>query len=184
MSLVALANALLDEPMPRRFHAEPMVRAAELLLQERDPARRPDRPSRRRRPSAPAGSEPRERTPRMSRRLTTPDTPAPRHPPALERPVHVMVTNAGAGFSTCRGLDVTRWREDATRDAWGQFCYVRDLGAGRSGRPAISRSAGRPSDYEVVFSADKATFRRRRRRTSRRCWRSPSRPSSPPRSAG
>ena len=40
MSLVALANALLDEPMPRRFHAEPMVRAVELLLQERVPARR------------------------------------------------------------------------------------------------------------------------------------------------
>ena len=37
MSLVALANALLDEPMPRRFHAEPMVRAADLLLQERIP---------------------------------------------------------------------------------------------------------------------------------------------------
>ena len=39
----------------------------------------------------------------------------------------VMVTAAGAGYSTWRGLDVTRWREDATRDCWGQFCYVRDL---------------------------------------------------------
>ena len=39
----------------------------------------------------------------------------------------VMITAAGAGYSTWRGLDVTRWREDATRDCWGQFCYVRDL---------------------------------------------------------
>ena len=38
MSLVALANALLDDVMPRRFHAEPMVRAVELLLQERVPS--------------------------------------------------------------------------------------------------------------------------------------------------
>src|SRR5262249_58723293 len=37
MSLVALANCLLNEPMPRRFHAEPLVRATELLLQERGP---------------------------------------------------------------------------------------------------------------------------------------------------
>ena len=42
MSLVALANCLLGAPMVRRFHAEPMVRATELLLQERVPgSRRP-----------------------------------------------------------------------------------------------------------------------------------------------
>ena len=72
-----------------------------------------------------------------------------------------MVTNAGSGYSRADGLDVTRWREDATRDAWGQFLYVRDLAT------AVVWSAGyqptcRPADeYEVVFSADKATFRRR-----------------------
>ena len=38
-----------------------------------------------------------------------------------------MITGAGAGFSTWRDLDVSRWREDATRDCWGQFFYVRDL---------------------------------------------------------
>ena len=39
----------------------------------------------------------------------------------------VMITAACAGYSTWRHLDVTRWREDATRDCWGQFYYVRDL---------------------------------------------------------
>ena len=43
----------------------------------------------------------------------------------------VMITSAGAGYSTWRGLDVTRWREDATRDCWGQFYYVRDVGDDR-----------------------------------------------------
>jgi hypothetical protein len=38
MSLVSLCNALLDSPMQRRFHSEPMVAATELLLQERVPA--------------------------------------------------------------------------------------------------------------------------------------------------
>jgi cyclic beta-1,2-glucan synthetase len=37
MSLVALANCLLDGVMQRRFHAHPAIRAAELLLQERMP---------------------------------------------------------------------------------------------------------------------------------------------------
>lgn len=38
MSLMALDNALLDNPMQRRFHAEPVVATTELLLQERLPA--------------------------------------------------------------------------------------------------------------------------------------------------
>ena len=72
-----------------------------------------------------------------------------------------MLTNAGSGFSTCRGLDVTRWREDAAREAWGQFVYIRDLGAGAvwsAGYQPVCRAA---RVYEVIFAADKATFRRR-----------------------
>ena len=37
MSLLALAYLLLDRPMQRRFEADPMFRAADLLLQERVP---------------------------------------------------------------------------------------------------------------------------------------------------
>ena len=33
----------------------------------------------------------------------------------------VMLTEAGSGYSTHDGLDVTRWREDATGDCWGQY---------------------------------------------------------------
>src|SRR5205085_8335351 len=37
MGFLALANTLLGEPFIRRLHAEPMVRATDLLLQERVP---------------------------------------------------------------------------------------------------------------------------------------------------
>ena len=37
MSLVALDNVLYDGRMEKRFHADPLVRATELLLQERIP---------------------------------------------------------------------------------------------------------------------------------------------------
>ena len=40
---------------------------------------------------------------------------------------NVMITDAGAGYSSWGDLDVTRWREDVTRDCWGQACYVGDL---------------------------------------------------------
>ncbi|PYQ42455.1 MAG: carbohydrate-binding protein, partial [Acidobacteria bacterium] len=41
MTLVSLANALLGDPMVKRFHADPRVRATELLLQERVPRQSP-----------------------------------------------------------------------------------------------------------------------------------------------
>ena len=56
---------------------------------------------------------------------------------------------------------MTRWREDATRDLGGQSCYLRDLGGGpiwSAGHQPIGRPA---EDYEVIFAADKATYRRR-----------------------
>ena len=76
----------------------------------------------------------------------TADTPYPEVALLSNGRYGVLITAAGAGFGTWRGLDVTRWREDATRDCWGQFCYVRDLATARPGRSATSRSAGPPTN--------------------------------------
>ena len=62
MVLVALANCLLRPFMPRRFHAEPLVRATELLLQERLPMSA-SVPAARRRGARPVGRSPRRRAP-------------------------------------------------------------------------------------------------------------------------
>ncbi len=80
----------------------------------------------------------------------------------------VMITSACAGYSTWRELDVTRWREDATRDCWGQFCYVRDLNGDRwSVGSQPLRKAADESDFE--FHADRAEFRRRDGDIETRC---------------
>jgi cyclic beta-1,2-glucan synthetase len=92
--------------------------------------------------------------------LLTADTPGPRTHLLSNGDYTVLVTNAGSGFSTCRGLDVTRWREDRTRDAWGQFLYLRDLHS-REVWSAAHHPVGRRADrYEVIYSTDKAEFLR------------------------
>src|SRR5262249_51517176 len=56
---------------------------------------------------------------------------------------------------------VTRWREDVTRDCWGQFCYIRDTTEGTpwsAGYQPLCRAA---DETEVTFHADRAEFRRR-----------------------
>ncbi|WP_422925319.1 GH36-type glycosyl hydrolase domain-containing protein [Singulisphaera sp. PoT] len=163
MSLVALTNTVLDEPMPRRFHSDPMVKAVDLLLQERVPRDAPVIETEEPEAAAPLAHEEEEkvgRPPLLSRRLTSPMTPSPRTHLLSNSQYHVMLTNAGSGYSTCRGFDVSRWREDATRDAYGQFYYVHDLTGGSvwsAGYTPIARPA---DDYEVTFSSDKAVFRR------------------------
>ena len=161
MSLVALANALLDEPMPRRFHAEPMVRAAELLLQERVPRDAPIiEPSESEAPSSTESKMERASVPLMSRRLSTPATPFPRTHLLSNTQYGVMLTNAGSGYSTCRGLDVTRWREDGTRDALGLFIYIRDVGTDAIWSSGYQPTCRAADHYEAIFSADKVAFRR------------------------
>jgi cellobiose phosphorylase len=73
----------------------------------------------------------------------------------------VVITAAGSGSSTWRGLDVTRWREDATRDCWGQFCYIRDLTAGTAWSAGYQPLCRAADEYQVAFHADRAEFRRR-----------------------
>src|SRR5688500_15785251 len=89
------------------------------------------------------------------------DTPTPRLALLSNGRYGVTITAAGSGAGTWQGLDVTRWREDATRDCWGQFCYVRDRGDGTvwsAGYQPICREA---DEYEATFHPDRAEFRRR-----------------------
>src|SRR5262249_13701865 len=97
----------------------------------------------------------------VSRRLTTPTTPLPRTHLLSNGRYTVLLANAGAGFSRWNGLDVTRWEEDPTRDHRGQFCYVRDLTARHLWSAGHQPTCRHADAYEVLFSIDKAEFRRR-----------------------
>jgi hypothetical protein len=71
-----------------------------------------------------------------------------------------MVTNAGGSYSRWKDLAVTRWREDSTRDNWGNFCYVRDLDDGEFWSTTYQPTLVEPRKYEVIFSEGRAEFRR------------------------
>ena len=74
---------------------------------------------------------------------------------------HVMVTGAGGGYSRWKNLAVTRWREDATCDNWGTFCYIRDAASGDVWSTAYQPTRQRADGFDAVFSAGRAVFRRR-----------------------
>ena len=158
MVVVAIANALHDGAMRARFHAEPMVQATELLLQERTP--RDVLVARPRADEVHAVGDVREFVPPVERRFTSPHAPRPRTQLLSNGRYAVMVTTAGAGYSRWRDLAITRWREDVTRDGWGTFVFLRDVDADESWSAGYQPRGGEPDSYVVTFSEDRAEIAR------------------------
>ena len=159
MSLIAISNVLDDGAMRSRFHAEPMVQATELLLQERTP--RDVLVARPRAEEVSAAAHVRELVPPVLRRFTTPHSPIPRTHLLSNGRYAVMLTAAGSGYSRWRDIAVTRWREDVTRDCWGSYVYLRDAQSGEIWSAGYQPSGIEPDAYEVSFHEDRAEFIRR-----------------------
>ncbi|HMD00230.1 MAG TPA: hypothetical protein VKH37_08745, partial [Ferruginibacter sp.] len=146
--------------MQKRFEAEVRFQATLLLLQERIP-----RVSTFYSPVMHISdtSVVAENTNMAIRVINTPDTPVPEIQLLSNGRYHVMVTNAGGGYSRWKDIAITRWREDSTCDNWGSFCFIKDLEQDSSlfWSPAFQPSMKEGESYEAVFSQGRAEFRRR-----------------------
>ena len=126
MILLSLVNYLHDDVMVRRFHADPIVRSVELLLQEKVPYDAPlevvqpeDMRATRRDPVRQQVS--------ASPWSVSAQSPAPQVHFLSNGRYGVLITSAGAGFSCWQDLDLTRWRADTTREDWGTWIYLQDV---------------------------------------------------------
>ncbi|HSP97487.1 MAG TPA: glucoamylase family protein [Candidatus Dormibacteraeota bacterium] len=159
MTIVAIANTLQGGAMRARFHADPIIQAAELLLQERPP--RGVAVARPRAEEVKAAADVRELVPPMTRRFHSPHDPVPRTQLLSNGRYAVMLTGAGSGYSRWHDLAITRWREDVTCDAWGSYVFLRDARSGAVWSAGYQPSGVEPESYEVSFSEDRAEIVRR-----------------------
>jgi cyclic beta-1,2-glucan synthetase len=158
MGLVALTNGLLGNVWQERFHADALVRGAELLLYERIPRRLVLQETQETR-AGEALPDPEAEGP-VVREFDRPDTPHP-HVALLGRhPYTVMLTHSGSGYSRFEDMAVTRWRDDPTRDATGQYCYLKDVDSGRRWSTAHQPVRARADWYRALLATDRVTFHR------------------------
>src|SRR5260221_10189026 len=158
MSFLSLACLLLDRPMQKRFESDPAFQATTLLLQERIPKATAFHSQ----TAEPSGLRAASSAPEAPVRVySSPNTPIPEVQLLSNGRYHVMITNAGRGYSRWKDLAVTRWREDSTCDNWGTFCYIRDLASGEFWSTAYQPTQKRADHYEAIFSEGRAEFRRR-----------------------
>ncbi len=159
MAIVAIANGLMDGILRTRFHTEPMVRATELLLQERTPADVPVTHHWAAGPdvriAGPAGE------PLTDRHFTHPHQANPASLLLSNGRMTTMLTAAGAGQIRRGALALTRWREDPTCDDHGTGIFLRDLDDGRVWSAAYYPCGVDADSYDVTFHEDRAEFVRR-----------------------
>src|SRR4030095_9703471 len=153
MTIVALCNALHDGVVRRWGMSAPRISAVASLLQERIPREvsRLLEP-----PPAHAHADGRHRMP----------SPVEGLPGAALQPTHLLsngrysvsLRGNGAGWSRFGHADVSRWRDDALRDAHGTFFYLRrndaDAPVSITEHPAPDDAAS----YRATFHVDRVHF--------------------------
>ena len=155
MSFLSMAYVLLDRPMQRRFMANPIFQAADLLLQERVPTALPFYPhAAEASPSIwRAGMLTREKSKRI---FNDPNSTSPDVHLLSNGNYRVMISGTGAGYSQWREIAVTRWHGDITRDNDGQFFFLRDLDSNdvwSAGYQPVCKDA---ETYQAIFQGSKA----------------------------
>ena len=159
MILVSLNNVLNENVMQNRFHSDPMIKAAELLLQEKIPAYMTVIPQFER--DTPVKSNTRIEEKHDQRTFTNVETNFPQCNILSNGSYTVMTSTTGAGFSRYKDLAVTRWSEDSALDSKGSFIYLRDHAEDKISSVTFQPMKDKSSEYHCQFTEFKSEFIRK-----------------------
>jgi cyclic beta-1,2-glucan synthetase len=158
MTITSIGNAVLNGRLRDRFHSDPVIEAAELLLQEKAP-----------RDFVPIvkveGAELRSDSTRLTfgpkYRVVDDPLQAKRAVSVLSNGHYsMMVTAAGSGYSKWNGLAVTRWQPDPTVDDWGSYVFLRDIKSGDWWSATPGPKSAPDEITQTVFADEKAEFKK------------------------
>jgi len=160
MSMLALDNFMHHHIMQERFHSDPVVKSAELLIQERIPTR------------VILTKEFKEKVePLKSMEMEyhgvvrvlekVPDKPLPQVHILSNGTYSVMLTETGSGYSKCGDIMVSRWRAETAYANYGTFFYIRNINSNNGWSATYSPYYDEPEQYKVIFSPDKAEYLRK-----------------------
>ncbi len=160
MIFSTLNNVLNDNIIPRRFHNDPRIEGVEALLYERIPTIKPVKVHAVRRDTPTQRLKPFSVNPVMGE-VDTPHSTMPKISLLSNGRYGIMVTNAGGGYSRWKDYDISRWRSDPTRDAYGTFFYIKDTRSGDFWSAMHHPCGFKSKHFAVSFKADHAQFKRR-----------------------
>ncbi|SCY97010.1 GH36-type glycosyl hydrolase domain-containing protein [Alkaliphilus peptidifermentans] len=156
MIFVSLDNYFNNKVMQKRFHSQPIIKTAELLLQEKKS------------PHAILTNEytkyiePVEekeyKHKKAVRVLGEPEGFPPKSHLLSNGQYSVMITASGSGYSRLNDMQITRWREDAIEDRYGSFIFIRNVKDDSIWSATYEPIYEKPDGYKVILSEDRAEF--------------------------
>jgi cyclic beta-1,2-glucan synthetase len=156
MSIAAIANVAFNGRLRALFHADPVIEAAELLLQEKAPREIPVM-SAKYEPQTP-GKGQADLLRAEIRTVTDPATKDRELVFLSNGHYSVMLTATGSGYSRWNGQSVARWKPDPTEDRWGTFFFLRDMASNQWWSATSAPRSAEDEKSKVIFGDDKAEF--------------------------
>ncbi|MCX7275759.1 MAG: carbohydrate-binding protein [Burkholderiales bacterium] len=155
MTIVALANVLLNGPAQRWGMANVHIEAVASLLHESPPREvallhTP--------PARPTTMGMQNSRPSLLRELIPGATALEPTHLLSNGHYHVALRANGAGWSRWRTTGITRWRDDALRDAFGHFFYLRWSGHAQPVSITQHPAPDPAAHYQSTFHADRVCF--------------------------
>ena len=157
MILLAACNYLSNDVMVRRFHADERVQSIELLLQEKIPQ---DPHIEYPHPEETVELHSITRSVNIAPWPVPADSPIPQVHVLSDGEYHLLITNAGGGYSQWQEFALTRWQADTTQDNWGTWIYLQDRDNGECWSVTSQPISCLPENQEILFSPHKVEFRR------------------------
>ncbi|OGN93955.1 MAG: hypothetical protein A2Z71_05070, partial [Chloroflexi bacterium RBG_13_50_21] len=166
MILMAMVNYFYKNKMVRRMHNDPRIQSVELLLQEQIPQ------------AVPLQNPYAEDVKGIMRFSDVPveinhwsvpvQTVIPQVNLLSNGNYGVLLSNMGSGYSTWRGIDLTRWQSDGVLDPWGTWIYIQDMNltneenvtTGELWSTGFQPIPTNPENLQVTFFAHMMVFHR------------------------
>jgi hypothetical protein len=159
MSMIAINNYLNNGIMRNRFHSEPIVKATEILLEEKRQTNFISI-SNSGYTVAIAKADIAEAD-IISHRFV--NTVAPAIPVAnyiSNNTYSLMITSDGDGFSNYNGMMLYRWRSDVYENN-GNYIYIKDVKENKFWSSTYHPTCVKPEEYQAIFSSYQAEFKRK-----------------------
>ncbi len=158
MILAAINNYMHQGILRERFHAEPMIKAVEVLLEER---RQSHLISLAKRGYTIKIGKPLFREDGYSSRYISGVAPATPVVNYLSNGRYaLMITSDGDGFSKYEDRMLYRFRADIYANT-GSYIYIKDKSIGRVWSAAYHPTMTEPEEYQTIFTPYQAEFKRR-----------------------
>lgn len=154
MSMLALDNVMNNNILQERFHRIPMIKATEILLQEKISKnvvydRRQDKPELIREL---------QRQYSIRRKFNFGESKYPETTILGNSNYNILLNTAGGGYSKFKDIMIYRWKEDLIHSSWGKFFYIKDSTTNEYTSSTYEPCKEQGDKYEVNFYLYKAEF--------------------------